>query len=103
MALEGGVPALYAEAFARMQASCPAGMSTVRWEQALNDAGLFLDAHGAAAAALGWRVEDLFARAGLVWALTGATVICLSSSQAMLSDGRKIAKELRFFGQDVVS
>ncbi len=56
MALEGGVPALYAEAFAQMQVGCPAGMSSARWEQAVNDAGLFLDAHGAAAAALGLRI-----------------------------------------------
>ena len=102
MALEGGVPALYAEAFARMQASCPAGMSSARWQQAVNDAGLFLDAHGAAAAALGWRAEDLFAPTGLVWALAGEAVTCLSSSQAVLSDGRRIAKEHRFFEQEVV-
>ena len=31
MALEGGVPALYAEVFAQMQAGCPAEMSDVRW------------------------------------------------------------------------
>ncbi len=102
MALEGGVPALYADAFAHMQATCPAGMGEALWEQAVNDAGLFLDAHGAAAAALGWRVDNLFAPAGLVWALAGARVSCLSSSQAVLSDGRRIAKELRFLRQDVV-
>jgi hypothetical protein len=102
MTLEGGVPALYAEAFAHMQATRPDGMSSARWGQAVNDAGLFLDAHGAAAAALGWRVEDLFAPAGLVWALAGETVTCLSSSQAVLSDGRTIAKDLRFFERDVV-
>jgi hypothetical protein len=103
MALEGGIPALYAEAFAHMQASGSERLTSARFEQAVNDAGLFLDAHGAAAAALGWRVEDLFAPAGLIWALTGARVACLSSSQAVLSDGRRIAKELRFFEQDVVS
>ncbi len=102
MALEGGVPALYAEAFAQMQVSCPTGMSSARWQQAVNDAGLFLDAHGAAAAALGWRAEDLFAPTGLVWALEGETVTCLSSSQAVLSDSRRMSKELRFPGQDMV-
>ncbi len=103
MALEGGVPALYAEAFARMQVSCPAGMSSARWQQAINDAGCFLDAHGAAAAALGWRADDLFSPTGLVWALAGNTVTCLSPSQAVLSDGRVVTKELRFIGRDVVS
>ena len=103
MALEGGVPALYAEAFAQMQVSCPAGMSSARWEQAVNDAGLFLDAHGPAAAALGWQAEDLFAPTGFVWALEGERVTCLSSSQAVLSDGRKIVKDLRFSEPNVVS
>ncbi len=102
MALEGGVPALYAEAFARMQASCPTGMSSARWQQAVNDAGLFLDAHGAATAALGWQADDLFAPTGFVWALEGETVTCLSSSQAVLSDSRRMPKELRFSVQDMV-
>ncbi len=86
MALEGGVPALYAEAFAMMQVRCPTGMSAARWQQAINDAGCFLDAHGAAA--LGWGADDLFSPAGLVWALAGETVTSLSSVEAMLSDGR---------------
>ena len=102
MALEGGVPALYAETFARMQASGPAGMTGAQWERAINDAGLFLDAHGAAAAALGWRAEDLFAPAGLVWALAGETVTCLSSSKAVLSDGRTVLKSFAFSGTIMV-
>lgn len=102
MALEGGVPALYAEAFAHMQATHPAGMSTARWEQAVNDAGLFLDAHGAAAAAFGWTPADLFASGGLVWALAGETVTSLSSSAALLSDGRTLGKELHFCNQPMV-
>ena len=92
MALEGGVAALYAEAFARMQVSCPAGMSSARWQQAVNDAGCFLDAYGAASAAISWRADDLFSPTGLVWALEGQTVTCLSSSQALLSDGRVVTK-----------
>jgi hypothetical protein len=98
MALEGGVPTLYAEAFAHMQVRCPAGIANARWEPAVNDAGLFLDAHGAAAVALGWRAEDLFAPAGLVWALAGETVTCLSSPQAVLSDGRTVLKSFAFSG-----
>ncbi len=102
MALEGGVPALYAEAFARMQATCPDGMSTAQWEQAVNDAGCFLDAHGAAAATLGWTPADLFAPGGLVWALAGETVTSLSSSAALLSNGRMLGTELRFSTRDMV-
>ena len=102
MALEGGVPALYAEAFARMQVSCPAGMSSARWQQAVNDAGCFLDAHGAAAVGLGWRADDLFSPTGFIWLLAGKTVTCLSSSQAVLSDGFVVTKQLRFIGRHVV-
>ena len=78
MALEGGIPAPYAEAFARMQVGCPAGMSNVRWQQAINDAGCFLDAHGAAAAAFGWRADDLSSPTDFIWLLAGNTVTFLS-------------------------
>ena len=102
MALEGGVPALYAEPFAHMQVRCPADVMDSRWQHAVNDAGRFLDAHGAAAAALGWTPADLFASGGLVWALAGETVTTLSLSQAVLSDGRTLGKELRFCNQTMV-
>jgi hypothetical protein len=53
MALEGGVPALYAEAFARMQVAEP-------YSPAVDDAGRFLDAWGSEAERLGWSAEALF-------------------------------------------
>jgi len=43
MAMEGGVPAVYARAFATLQLACPTGVSEPRWRQAISDSGLFLD------------------------------------------------------------
>jgi hypothetical protein len=85
---EGGVPPLYSAAFAKLQLTPPPGLSVSQWLQSTDDAGRFLDAFGAQAAALGWDADDLFASAGLVRALNGAVVIALSAATATLTDGR---------------
>ena len=88
MAMEGGVPALYVDAFARMQVVYPIRTSREEWERMVDDAGRFLDAWGEAVVGLGWSAEDLFGDGGLVPALKGAAVVAPSSEMAALSDGR---------------
>ena len=81
----GGIPIIYASAFARLQAHAPAEVPRDRWHQFINDAGLFLDRWGRQAEALGWRPDELFGldpvapmarydRMGLIWMLHGETV-----------------------------
>jgi hypothetical protein len=94
----GGVPVSYASEFARLQAYPPAEVPRERWEQFINDAGLFLDQRGKQAEALGWRADELFGldpvapmarydRMGLVWMLRGQTVIDITAMRARLSGG----------------
>ena len=49
----GGVPVSYASEFARLQAYPPAEVPRERWDQFVNDAGLFFDRWGKQAQALG--------------------------------------------------
>jgi hypothetical protein len=90
--IEGGVPPLYSHAFATLQLTPPPGLPVRRWLQAVNDAGRFLDTFGAEAAAIGWSVDDLFARRGLVFALNGAAVVGLSLATVTLSNGRIVTR-----------
>ncbi len=89
MALEGGVPALYAPAFAKMQVM-PSNQirNHFGFERAVDDAGRFLDAWGEEAERLGWSPAALFGASGLVWALGRRSVVALSCTAATLSDGR---------------
>jgi hypothetical protein len=86
--IEGGVPPLYSASFARMQLTPPPGLSVPRWLQAVDDAGRFLDAFGQQAQAMGWRADDLFRPDGLVQTLQGAHITKITSTTAVLSDGR---------------
>ncbi len=89
MALEGGVPALYAPPFAVMQVTLHSQIQQdVRFERAVDDAGRFLDACGHEADRLGWSPAALFDASGLVWALNGRSVVALSSTAATRSDGQ---------------
>lgn len=94
---DGGIPRLFAEAFARLQQSCPAGVPEARWRQFIDDGGLFLDRWGAEALEFGWTVRDVFGldhgkplarldRMGLVWLLKGRQVVALTDRAARLSD-----------------
>mgnify|MGYP001766319579 CR=1 FL=1 len=87
--VDGGVPAVFAEAFASLMATCPDGVPEGQWWQAIDDAGRFLDAWGDRAADLGWTGPDLFERVargahGLVWELGGRNVIALTETTAAL-------------------
>ncbi len=81
-------PPLYSAGFARLQLTPPPGLSVLRWLQAVDDAGRFLDAFGQQAQAMGWRSDDLFRSGGLVQTLQGAHVTKITSTTAVLSDGR---------------
>jgi hypothetical protein len=63
----GAVPERYLDG-SRLQLQRPAGVDEARWQQAVNDAGWFLDRWGAQADAFGFTAGDLFeAPSGLVW------------------------------------
>jgi hypothetical protein len=77
------VPALYLDAWARLQCQKPTRVSDVDWRLALHDGGLFLDAWGEEAAALGWTPGALFdVASGLVWRLAGERVEALGPDHA---------------------
>jgi hypothetical protein len=90
MAEGGGVPAIYAVAFAKMQARPPRTMSVDRWYEAINDAGLFLDAWGKTAEKCGWSADDLFGPDCLVWSLDGKLLLSLDHNRAILPTGHRI-------------
>lgn len=96
IAEDGGVPAVYAAAWAHLQAGPPVGIDHTRWMQARDDAGAFLDKWGVAAARLGWPVQHLFEAprdwiGGLVWEIGGGAVVVLADRQAVIErDGKKL-------------
>jgi hypothetical protein len=82
--LDSDIPRAWAEGFARLHPDRPLGdVPTKRWQQFIDDIGLFLDAGWAEkAAVLGWGPLDLFGcdwdrpfaridHAGLLWLLNG--------------------------------
>ena len=89
MALEGGVPALYAPQFAAMQVVIPDSSRSVADRlQVIDDAGRFLDAWGQEAERLGLSPDALLGPGGLVWALKGRSVVALTREGAQISDGQ---------------
>ena len=91
-----GVPEEWAVGFAKLCVMTkPAGYNERRWEQLVNDGGLFLDHFGGQAAALGWRAVDVFgvhpnvpATAthcmGLVPLINGGQVVAITADSARL-------------------
>ena len=69
------VPAIYLDAWARLQVQRPLSVTEDDWRSAVDDAGLFLDAWSEHAASMGWDACDLFdvprqgRSGGLVWQL----------------------------------
>jgi hypothetical protein len=91
--LADSVPAVYRDAWARLNHQKPANVNESRWRIALDDGGRFLDAWGDEAAELGWTAGDLFESLfGLVWRLVGQRVELLGPGDAELSDGRVIRR-----------
>jgi hypothetical protein len=96
MALAGGVSPAYAREFAVLQVARHASVEEQRWNEAINDAGVFLDKWGGVAEHLGWTARDIFGPhftpSALAWALQGAQVIKLTAEEAHLSDDRTVAR-----------
>lgn len=92
------VPTRYLDGWARLQCQRPFSIDSRVWRRAIDDAGLFLDAWGADAAAMRWRSGELFGApgegrtGGLVWRLRGARVEQLGPAFAILSDGRSVER-----------
>ena len=88
------VPAVYLDAWARMQCQRPVNVDPETWQQAVADAGLFLDRFGKQAAAWGWLPGDLFdvpdadRPGGFAWFIAGNTVTAFGPEHARLSDQR---------------
>ena len=92
------VPALYLDAWARLNCQKPALVSEAEWRRALGDGASFLDAWGVYATALGWTPGDLFdvprkgLSGGLLWQLRGERVEALGPDHVRLGDGRDVMR-----------
>ncbi len=99
------VPAYYLDAWARLQYQRPFSVDDAVWRLAINDAGLFLDAWGANAAAMRWSTGELFdvpregRPGGLVWRLKGERVKALGEARASLTDRRIVERGVRHDGR----
>ena len=92
-----GVPRDWAEGFAQLcTMPRPSAYTQKRWEQILNDGGLFLDQWKTQVIALGWRPADVFGvcpdapawrydRMGLVPLLEGRRVFAITSNAARIA------------------
>lgn len=92
-----GVPRDWAEGFAQLcTMPRPAAYTQKRWEQILNDGGLFLDRWKTQVIALGWRPVDVFGvcpdaptwrydRMGVVALLEGRRVFAITSNAVKIS------------------
>jgi hypothetical protein len=87
------VPAVYRDAWARLNVQRPRGVSEEKWRLALDDGGLFLDEFGSEAASLGWTPDEIFDKwIGILWQLKGERVEALGPDDADLSHGRIIRR-----------
>jgi hypothetical protein len=86
---DGVVPAVFRDAWVRLNCARPTGISEDRWWNAIAVGGLLLDSWGDRAAAFGWRPADLFGlEIGLMWMLIkfpGSSVTSLDETGANIS------------------
>ena len=95
----GSVPAIYLDAWARLNCQKPLRVSEGEWCQALDDGGRFLDAWGwVSESEWAWTVGELFdvpgpgKDGGLIWRLGGALVEAYGPEYVRLSDTRIIER-----------
>jgi hypothetical protein len=85
---------IYDDAFARLQAQCPPGVSHNQWQRAIADAGRFLEQWGSRSVEFGWTPGDIFdvpndtGKWGLAWFLNGEKVRSLGPDGAFTTSGR---------------
>jgi hypothetical protein len=104
MALEGDLPACYAQAFAALQLYRLDSIDETRRQRAIADIAVFLDTWGRQAELLGWTAHDIvghqFTLAALAWVLKGSRVIGLAKRTAYLSDGRTFTRVYQELSHD---
>jgi hypothetical protein len=94
LAINGGVPAVYADAWARMNCRKPYGVTEAEWRQALDDGGQFLGGWWGLAVEFEWTPGDLFdvpsdgTAGGLIWWISGEAVRSLGGDCAFAASGR---------------
>jgi hypothetical protein len=92
------VPAIYLDAWARLQVQRPLSVTEDDWRSAVDDAGLFLDAWSEHAASMGWDTCDLFdvprqgRSGGLIWQLRRERVDALGEDHARTAAGQIIER-----------
>ena len=93
------VPPCYLDAWARLQVQRPVSIESTVRQLAIDDAGRFLDAWGADAAAMHWSTGELFdvpregGAGGLVWQLMGDRVEALGEDHARFGGGRVVERQ----------
>lgn len=104
-----GTPARYVRVFGVLLAGCPAHISPIDWQQAVEDGRKFFASWGEQADALGWTSNDLFSLApvpdspsanyrrlsrhdltGLIWMLRARPVIALTETTAAIQSATAI-------------
>jgi hypothetical protein len=95
----GSVPAIYLDAWARLNHQKPMRIADAEWRLALDDGGRFFDAWAwVSETEWAWTVGELFdvpgaGRAGgMIWRLGGALVEAYGPAHVRLSDGRTIER-----------
>jgi hypothetical protein len=89
------VPAVYRDAWSRLNCQRPYGISEPQWRRALDDGGRFLDAYGNEAAQLGWLPGDLFDLVGgIVWRLNGESVAAVGTHGVRFRNGLIIQRRV---------
>lgn len=92
------VPAVYLDAWARLNCRRPDGVTEGAWRLALDDGGRFLDAWGDVAADWGWTPGELFdvPRAdrpgGLTWRIGGRAIVAFSPDGAWVEGDEWLAR-----------
>jgi hypothetical protein len=91
--LADSVPAIYLDAWARLNCQKPESVTEGDWRRALDDGGRFLDALGQDAAEIGWTPAQLFdVGRGIIWNLRGERALAIGTHGVRLGNGLALAR-----------